>query len=208
MTKQNILYQGAEAIIQVSTYLERSVVEKRRLHKRYRLPTIDTRLITFRTKEEAKLMKEARHQGVCVPLIYDVDLTQGIITMEYVQGQRVKDIFNDLPSEQQIQLCREIGENIAKLHNHDIIHGDLTTSNMILRDDHLYFIDFGLGEQNSEIEAKGVDLHVLMEAMESTHSAYASRFIDVLEGYRQKLTSNPQQVIEKIQDIVKRGRYR
>jgi TP53 regulating kinase-like protein len=205
---QKILYQGAEAIIQVSTYLDRSVVLKQRLHKRYRLPAIDSRLISSRTKEEAKLMKEARHQGVCVPLIYDADLQLGVITMEYVQGQRVKDIFNDLPPDQQIHLCRDIGENIAKFHNHDIIHGDLTTSNMILKEGHLYFIDFGLGEKNSEIEAKGVDLHVLMEAMESTHSIYASRFTNVLEGYRQELKDDAQQVIEKIQDIVKRGRYR
>jgi TP53 regulating kinase-like protein len=205
---QKILYQGAEAIIQVSNYLERSVVMKQRLHKRYRLSAIDTRLISSRTREEAKLMKEARHQGVCVPLIYDVDLQQGVITMEYVQGQRVKDIFNDLSPDQQIHLCRDIGENIAKLHNHNIIHGDLTTSNMILRKGHLYFIDFGLGEKNSEIEAKGVDLHVLMEAIESTHSIYASRFTNVLEGYRQELKEDAQQVIKKIQDIVKRGRYR
>ena len=75
-------------------------------------------------------------------------------------------------------------------------------------DDRIHFIDFGLGEKNSEIEAKGVDLHVLMEAIESTHSKYSKCFEYVLEGYRKEYKGNPEHVINKIDEIVKRGRYR
>jgi Kae1-associated kinase Bud32 len=79
---------------------------------------------------------------------------------------------------------------------------------MILLDDRVHFIDFGLGEKNSEIESKGVDLHVLMEAIESTHSKYSDCFKYVLEGYKKELKDDANQVIKKIEDIVKRGRYR
>jgi Kae1-associated kinase Bud32 len=206
--KDIILYQGAEAKICKSRYMNYVVVEKRRINKSYRINEIDNKLIFSRTKEEAKLISEARMCGVSVPTIYDVDLEKGIITMSYLNGKRIKDILNDLNEKERERICKKIGESIAKFHNNDIIHGDITTSNMILMDDEIHFIDFGLGEKNSEIEAKGVDLHVLMEAIESTHSKYANCFNYVLEGYKKELKGNPNLVIRKIEEIVKRGRYR
>jgi len=206
--KETILYQGAEAKICRSKYMNFDTVEKRRISKSYRIKNIDNRLISYRTKEEAKLIIEARNQGVSVPIIYDVDLKNGIITMEYLKGKRIKDILNNFDEDERARICRMIGENIAKLHNNNIIHGDITTSNMILMNDKIHFIDFGLGEINSEIEAKGVDLHVLMEAIESTHSRYSNCFNYVLEGYKNKLKDDAKSVIKKIEDIVKRGRYR
>lgn len=184
------------------------IVQKRRLKKSYRIKQIDNRLISFRTKEEAKLITEARRHGVSVPIIYDVDLQNGIITMEYLKGKRIKDILNNLSEEERKRICHKIGESIAKFHNNDIIHGDITTSNMILMNDQVHFIDFGLGEKNTEIEAKGVDLHVLMEAIESTHSKYSNCFNYVLEGYKKNLKQDASQVIKKIEEIVRRGRYR
>ncbi|MBN1280117.1 MAG: Kae1-associated serine/threonine protein kinase [Candidatus Thermoplasmatota archaeon] len=207
MTK-NILYRGAEAEIHLATYMGRTVVQKQRVVKRYRIKELDSWLIASRTKEEAKLMTEARSYGVSVPIIYDVDLAGGIITMEYVAGQRIKDILNTMEHQTRKEICRNIGRNIARLHNHDIIHGDITTSNMILLQDRIYFIDFGLGCKNSELEAKGVDLHVLMEAFESTHSKYSSCFQDVFSGYSERYDGDASLVKLKIEDIVRRGRYR
>lgn len=208
MTKEILLYQGAEAKICKSKYMNFDVVQKRRINKSYRIKEIDNRLISFRTKEEAKLMTEARNHGVSVPIIFDVDLENGIIIMEYLNGKRIKDILNDLSEEERSRICKMIGENIAKFHNNDIIHGDITTSNMILLDDRIHFIDFGLGEINSKIEAKGVDLHVLMEAIESTHSQYSNCFDYILDGYRKELKGDADLVVKKVDDIVKRGRYR
>ena len=208
MTEKTILYRGAEAEICLSNYLGFKVVQKKRVRKAYRIKDIDDRLISFRTKEEIKLITAARLQGVSVPIIYDVDLEYGTITMEYIEGKRVKDILNKLSEVERTRICEKIGENIAKLHNNDIIHGDLTTSNMMLFDDRIYFIDFGLGEKNSEMESKGVDLHVLMEAIESTHSRYANCFDYVLDGYKKELKEDANLVVKKIEEIVKRGRYR
>jgi Kae1-associated kinase Bud32 len=205
---EKILYQGAEAIICKSKYMDYNVIKKRRINKSYRIDEIDTKLISYRTKEESKLILEARAHGVSVPIIYDVDLKNGIITMEYLKGKRIKDFFNDITETERYKLCEEIGKNIAKLHNNDIIHGDITTSNMIFHEGKIYFIDFGLGEKNSEIESKGVDLHVLIEAIESTHSKYSNCFKYVLTGYKKESKRDAEQVVKKIDDIVKRGRYR
>ena len=208
MTEKAILYRGAEAEIRLSNYMGYKSIQKRRVRKVYRIKNIDNRLISSRTKGETKLIAEARKQGVSVPIIYDADLEYGTITMEYIEGKRVKDILNELSEGERARICEKIGENIAKLHNNDIIHGDLTTSNMMLFDDHIYFIDFGLGEKNGEMESKGVDLHVLMEAIESTHSRHANCFDYVLDGYKKELKEDANLVVKKIEEIVKRGRYR
>ena len=47
-----------------------------------------------------------------------------------------------------------------------------------------------------------------MEAIESTHSKYANCFDYVLEGYKKELKDNAELVIKKIEEIVRRGRYR
>jgi Kae1-associated kinase Bud32 len=184
------------------------MVQKRRVKKSYRIKEIDGHLISSRTREEAKLITLARRCGVYVPLIYDVDLVGGIITMEYLRGKRIKDILNFLDAAEQARICEMIGESIARLHNNDIIHGDITTSNMILLNDRIHFIDFGLGSINGEVEAKGVDLHVLMEAFNSTHSQYPDCFRHVLEGYEKQFHWDASVVKKKIDDIVRRGRYR
>jgi TP53 regulating kinase and related kinases len=204
----NLLYRGAEAQLCFSEYNGRTVVEKRRMKKKYRIKEIDTMLIASRTREEAKLITESRLYGVSVPIIYDVDLVKGVITMEYINGKRLKDILNSLDTPERKRICQKIGVSIAHLHNHDIIHGDITTSNMILLNDRIYFIDFGLGSKNTELEAKGVDLHVLMEAFNSTHSRYPDCFDYVFEGYRKQYHGDATAVMKKIEDIVRRGRYR
>ncbi|MCD6108270.1 MAG: Kae1-associated serine/threonine protein kinase [Thermoplasmata archaeon] len=206
--KKKIIYRGAEAEILLSKYLNYRAIEKRRIEKKYRIKELDHKLRAIRTKEEAKLMIEARKNGVPVPIIYDVDLKNCTITMEYLQGKKLKDILNNVSEKERKKLCKMIGENIAKLHNNNIIHGDITTSNMILFSGKIHFIDFGLGELNSEIEAKGTDLHVLMEAFEATHFKHPKCFQYVLQGYQSKLKDDAKQVIKKIEEIVKRGRYR
>jgi len=203
-----MLYRGAEAEIVSSKYLDFDVIEKRRVKKKYRIKEIDERLISSRTKEEAKLILESRKSGVCVPIIYDVDLKEGIIRMQHLKGKRVKDILDNISEKERKTLCKKIGNSIGYLHKNDIIHGDITTSNMIIDNDLVYFIDFGLGEKNSEIESKGVDLHVLMEAIEATHSKYSNCFDYVLQGYKEVIKDDAKLVIKKIDEIVKRGRYR
>lgn len=203
---ERVIYRGAEAEIILSRYLGREVVKKRRIPKSYRLKELDFRLRSSRTREEAKLIMESRKAGVPVPIVYDVDLLNCTLTMEFVKGERVKELLSRVSKEERRDICVEIGKNIAKLHNRGIIHGDLTTSNMIFLK-RIYFIDFGLGSFSKEIEGRGVDLHLLLEAFKSAHSEHEDMFSYVLEGYREKYDGDFREIKRKLDEISKRGRY-
>lgn len=202
----NLIKRGAEAEIYLSEWQNRQVVLKRRVIKSYRHEEIDRRLREARTKLEAKLISEARRFGVSTPIIYDVDTLESQITMEYINGKQIKEVLHNVGDEEQKKLCVEVGRCVGRFHKNDLIHGDLTTSNMILRDDRIYFIDFSLGGKSREIEAKGVDLHLLSEAFESTHSEILDMFNFVLEGYKNEY-EEADKVIAKVKEIEKRGRY-
>jgi Kae1-associated kinase Bud32 len=101
-----------------------------------------------------------------------------------------------------------MGESIARLHSAGIVHGDLTTSNMIFKDDRLYIIDFGLGKISSKVEDQAVDLYLLYEALKSTHL----RLLDeawgaVLNAYKQNYVKS-KEVLSRIAKIEKRRRYK
>lgn len=200
-----LIKRGAEAEIHSGTLYERNVVIKKRVPKKYRLKILDDKLRKERTKKEAKLIAEARSFGVRTPIIYDIDLDLYQITMEFVNSQPIKNLLNDMEEKERRKWCKEIGRNIARLHKNNLIHGDLTTSNIILHNNKLFFIDFGLGGHSNEIEAKGVDLHVLLEAFNSTHSQIMEDFEFVLEGYKDY--EKAEDVIKKMDEIAKRGRY-
>lgn len=104
--------------------------------------------------------------------------------MQFLDGQRLSVHLDSLPLTKQEKICKQIGENIAKLHDVEIIHGDLTTSNMILQGSKVYFIDFGLGFISPKVEDKAVDLHVLRQALEAKHfKHWQDLFAQVLAGY-------------------------
>ena len=101
----------------------------------------------------------------------------------------------------------EIGRIIGKLHANGIIHGDLTTSNMILEDNQIYFIDFSLGEMSKKIEDQGIDINLLFEALKSTHfKILKSCWSNIVKGYKQEYNES-KKVLEKVEEIEKRGRY-
>lgn len=200
-----LIRKGAEAEIRLEEWRGRKVVSKVRVRKGYRDTELDERLRSQRIKTEVKLMTESRRLGISVPIIYDVDLGGNKIVMEFVEGERVKDVleseYGDKPG-----LCWRIGEDVGKMHREGIAHGDLTTSNILLKGERLYFIDFSLGEKTKEVEVLGVDLHLLREGFFSAHSQIFDLFDEVLKGY---LASNEEgsNIIEKMNDIESRGRY-
>ena len=122
----------------------------------------------------------------------------------------MKGLLNTASKETRHALCSQIGESTGRLHSAGLIHGDLTTSNMIQADDGtLYFVDFGLGEKNIELEAQGVDLHLLKRALQSTHFLFwEGCFQAVLSGYATvRGREIAEKVYEKIREIERRGRY-
>ena len=193
-----IIKQGAEAIL----YLENNCLIKERIKKSYRIDDIDIKLRKFRTRKEAKLLQKVDNS----PKVYDVDEKNMKIKMEFIDGKLLKDILDNLNKEKRNLILREIGGKIAKMHDDDIIHGDLTTSNMILKNK-IYFIDFGLGFNSNRIEDKAVDLHLLKQALESKHyKHFEESFKEVLEGY--KLSKNWKEVLKRLEKVERRGRYK
>ena len=205
-----LIKKGAEASLYLAKWHGRKVVMKKRLPKKYRLSRLDEQIRTYRTAHEPRLMHEAKKAGVPTPIIFLVDMKKATIIMEFVDGRQVKQLLDEVSESQRRQLCLKIGELIGRLHKNGIIHGDLTTSNMILDSDgKIFFVDFGLGEKTSELEARGVDLHLMRRALESTHFRFAEEcFNAVIEGYSKVLGDNvTKKVLDKIGEIERRGRY-
>lgn len=201
----DLIAKGAESNIVKSSYLGRDAVLKNRISKNYRIPEIDNKIRKARTKLEAKLLSDVKKAGVVTPILYGVDLHDKTILMEEIKGDLVKDIINE-------DLAYEIGENIAKFHNLNIIHGDITSSNMMVNDkNQLVFIDFGLGRYSDLFEDKAVDLLVLKKSLQSIDYNTAIKIFDkVLEGYADEYKDdslNREQIIKKINEIESRGRY-
>ncbi|MDD1673374.1 MAG: bifunctional N(6)-L-threonylcarbamoyladenine synthase/serine/threonine protein kinase [Methanomicrobiales archaeon] len=185
--------RGAEAIVT----LGKEIVDKHRIGKRYRRPELDQRLIFERTRAEARLIATARKAGVPTPIIQDV--TPDIIIMERVHGALLKDELHP-------EYLRAAGETVGKLHSAGIIHGDLTTSNMILRDERCVLIDFGLAQVSTELEARGVDLHVLFQTLKSTTPDYKILREAFIEGYQENFPLF-EEVLKREHEIERRGRY-
>ncbi|MFP4169657.1 MAG: KEOPS complex kinase/ATPase Bud32 [Methanomassiliicoccales archaeon] len=200
-----VIRRGAEAEIRSGRWMGRPVVIKSRVAKAYRHPELDSRLRAQRTRNEARLIQEARRNGVPTPLIYDIDLERAEITMQDLGRSRVKDLLSQGSPEEARSLCREMGELTARLHRNDMVHGDLTTSNMLLREG-IWLIDFSLGATGATMEEKGVDLHLLREAFLSAHSEIFDLFQEVLESY-QSAYMGSDEVMDKVRQIERRGRY-
>ncbi|MBI2140658.1 Kae1-associated serine/threonine protein kinase [Candidatus Woesearchaeota archaeon] len=197
-----LISQGAEAKI----FLLKGSVLKDRFPKTYRIREIDEKLRKSRTRREAKVLEKLSAIGFPAPRLFSSD-DKSQIQMEEIKGPKVRDI---LEKSRYKLLCIEIGEKIAALHNKGIIHGDLTTSNMIFcsRENKIYFIDFGLSFFSEKVEDKAVDLHLLKEALESRHyRVWEGCCKAALEGYRHK-AKDAGKVIERIKIVEKRGRYK
>jgi TP53 regulating kinase-like protein len=187
------LTNGAEATVKV----EDGYLTKDRVPKRYRLRELDERIRKERTKAESRLMSEARRLGIPTPIIYDVE--NSVIRMQYIPGTPLKHVIND-------ELSERLGKLVGLLHTGGIIHGDLTTSNLILYNERLYMIDFGLSFMNGGVEARGVDVHVLFQTFESTHHDHKSLTEAFCRGYRHVFTG-AEEVLDRVTEIEKRGRY-
>ena len=191
---------GAEAII----YLNNDVVVKNRIKKNYRLKQIDEKLRKFRTRRETKVLEKLHAIDFPIPKLILSDDKKMVIKMQFLKGKKLRDA---LDKKNCVKLCKELGKKTAILHNNNIIHGDLTTSNMILNKE-IYFIDFGLSFFSDKAEDKAVDIHLLRQALESKHhEIFKKSFKAVLAGYKIK---NPDYniIIKRLEKVEARGRYK
>lgn len=236
-----VISQGAEAIVfktSVHPYCNSPALSnttefivKYRPSKRYRHPKLDASITKSRTIGEAKFMHKLTKLGINAPSLILVDLKSGLLWMEclgdtlasgevssfknrlwHVERNGTKE---DCLSDDIKEVCKNVGSLIAKLHINDMIHGDLTSSNIMLQGGNdAYLIDFGLSSYSGLAEDKAVDLYVLERAIQSTHSVYADSYNQwLLEGYQEahgdKQTKKKYaDVIGRLEDVRLRGRKR
>ena len=224
---EKIIAQAAEAII----IQEGNKIIKRRLKKGYRIPEIDEKLRKLRTRVEAKLLEKSC-KLISVPKVIKVDEKTKEIEMEFIDGRKLSENLDKLKNKFEIMV--QVGKEVAKLHDNNIIHGDLTTSNIILVENEnekiinkttnsinqsvsnskliknsfkVYIIDFGLGFTSSRIEDKAVDLHLIKQAVEAKHFKYHEKlFTSFLKGY--KTSKEAEKVLKQLEAVELRGRYK
>lgn len=187
---------GAEAIID----RQGNEIVKRRIVKAYRIPEIDTRLRKLRARAEGRILERLSQAGFPVPSPLDVDESEMSLRMSFLDGTKLRDALNESNYR---DYAAQIATLLTRLHEADVIHGDLTTSNMIVVGGKVHLIDFGLSYVSKKVEDKAVDLHLLQRALDSYHHAIAEEaFSIVLAHYSDESAKKRLAVIEK------RGRYK
>jgi len=198
-----LIAQGAEAKIFLNN---KGNVVKDRIPKSYRLEELDNKIRKSRTKKEVKLLEKA---SKIIPTPKVINSDENTISLEFINGEKLSEHLDNFPLNKQKQISNQIGQNISKLHQENIIHGDLTTSNMILKDKEIFFIDFGLGFSNGKIEDKAVDLHLLKQALKAKHfKHWEELFKEIEKGYLSINHIESEKVLQHLKTVEKRGRYK
>ncbi|MBR9681320.1 MAG: Kae1-associated serine/threonine protein kinase [Candidatus Altiarchaeota archaeon] len=190
--------RGAEAVVKL-LHDENKVV-KIRPQKKYRAEELDRKIRKERTRTEARLMEKMK-RFVNLPKITYVDEKNFTIEMELLDGKLVKELGETID-----EVIQQVGEQVGKLHAAGVAHNDLTTSNMIWKDDEIFLIDFGLAAR-SKTEGFATDLKVLRECMVATHKTTEDTWQRFVEGYK---SGNPEWelVLKRLEKVSSRGRYK
>ena len=198
MTK--LIAQGAEAKI----FLSDEIINKDRIPKSYRHPQLDKQIRTRRTRSEAKILTKALAINAQVPKVLNTEKFS--IQIEYIDGDRLSETLNNYPEEKQFNTMKQLGKQTALLHKNDLIHGDLTTSNTILKNETVFIIDFGLGFVSTKLEDKAVDLHLIKQALEAKHfQNHEDLFKHFCKGYKWE---DADKILERLIAVERRGRYK
>jgi TP53 regulating kinase-like protein len=200
-----LLKKGAEGDIYHTKFDNNPAILKTRKTKPYRHPILDGRIRKQRTIREASILSEAKQFGVRTPLVYEVNVNDCTILMQQIDGVLVRNLRG-------IKLksaCTEIGKITAVLHKNGIVHGDLTTSNFISKNNKIYAIDFGLAQKSIRIEDHAVDLRLFKEILGSAHvEVMESLWRAFLGGYRSIIGAERfNKILYQLGIIEGRGRY-
>ena len=210
-SKLEVIAVGAEAVLLKGYFLGIKSVYKVRVPKPYRDPKLDLKIRRERTLIEAKLIASARKAGINTPYILLIEPEAGVIIMEYLEGDLLRNTLNSLPDHELRKILELVGVMTGRMHNEGIIHGDLTTSNIIIHQytREPYLIDFGLAKMSEDIEDKGVDVHLFLRSLESTHFIVKDKaYKYFLAGYSKVVgEENLAKVVSKVREIRLRGRY-
>ncbi|MBS3157901.1 Kae1-associated serine/threonine protein kinase [Candidatus Woesearchaeota archaeon] len=203
-------------------YYKIKVIIKDRFRKTYRHEALDRQLRNSRARREAKVLEKLAALDFTVPRVIEFDDKNSILKIEKIEGRLVKEVLDENAKKTKFikSICDEIGQKIAFLHLHGIIHDDLTTSNMILannandkiKNNTIYFIDFGLSFFSAKVEDKAVDLHLIERALESKHyKIFKDCMKAVVDGYLKAYAAAGKkeignQILARLESVKERGR--
>ena len=206
-----IISIGAEATLEKKKIFGKNIVIKTRVVKGYRNPLLDAPLRRERTSHEAKMLHAAKKMGVRTPLVYLVEPHSSTIYMEHVDAPRLKHVLLDkkIKNTEKMALCYELGKLISILHARHLIHGDLTTSNVLVerkkKKNELIMIDFGLATYSHKMEDAAVDLVNLKKTFSATHSTIEKGWGEIQRGYL--ANGGAKNVLKKMDEVESRIRY-
>ena len=235
-----LLSQGAEGKIYIGEFLSKKCLIKERFQKKYRVEELDKKLTKNRMLNESRNIFRASKLGIKVPTLYFIDLIERKIYMEYLENScQLKVILQSIYSNEDIsiyeslldKISNDLGNMLSKLHSGDLIHGDLTPSNILLKIkedtnsellnnaeqiilknknyDYMYLIDFGLSSvalsTNSSLEDKAVDLYVLKRAIISSNPKSDELFEKAMNIYK-KNCKDGEEIIQRYKIVEMRGR--
>ena len=213
IVKEKLIRKGAEANLYYGSWIGSEAIFKHRVPKKYRLEELDKRIRTKRTLNEARALIKVKQYGLNCPQVYELGVESSTIVMKYIKGEKLKDILNQMDESKKVKLFKKIGSFIAKLHVNGHVHGDITTSNMIITENEdLFLIDFGLHDYSDSIEDKSVDLHLFKRVLISSHGDdYQTCYAAFLDGYKEEFNraqlDESASIIKNIAVIETRGRY-
>ena len=210
MRGSKLIYRGAEADVYSGEWCRASAVYKVRKPLAYRLPELDQYIRSQRTVHEAQMLHIAKMAGVSAPHVYYLSPKDALIVMEYVQGERLKTLLESPQGRANAEaLGYALGKAVAGLHAAGIMHGDLTTSNVVVEGGALTLIDFGLAVHSQKLEDQAVDLRLIKETLTGAHYGVSKKFmLSLLSGYSSVLGSKrARDAAKKLSEIERRGRY-
>ena len=211
--KERLLHKGAEASLYYGVWFGKDVIFKQRIPKEYRINQIDEHIRLSRTLNEARALIRVKNYGINVPQVFEIDADESVIIMKHINGKKLKDLMPILDPAARTEYLFIVGTYISRLHQNGHIHGDITTSNIIITPNkEVFLIDFGLHQYSDTIEDKSVDLHLFKRVLISSHGTYSDAcFKSFLEGYRSEYLKNGfkkhVKIIKNIKVIEGRGRY-
>lgn len=191
-----IIAQGAEAKI---TQINPNTLKKIREEKPYRIKEIDLTLRKSRCKKEFKILNYLKENKLNVPKPFELIINKNEIsfTFELINAEILKQVIDK-------ELLFKAFNQIIKLHQLEIIHGDLTTLNMLSKNKSVYLIDFGLAEFSKKQEDRAVDLNLFFTCIKNEHPKLYKYKKELIENY--KILEFSKMVIQRLEKIEKRGR--
>ena len=198
--KMEKLSEGAESILYATEFAGLPAVVKERIEKKYRAKTLDEEIRTLRTKSEARILARAASSGIKVPKVLMLGKYQ--IFMDRLEGKALNTIMQEKKAKkpQLEEIFSESGKRLAEIHSLGIAHGDYTPANIMVVEGAVFVIDFGLAEMTKSNEEKALDLLLMKRSVaRNLYTVFVSAYSSTFSGAKE--------VLERLQDIEKRGRY-